>query len=398
MGLHLMSLTASGGLPLFSRKIGAVESLPFSTMASLNGVHMFCNSHGCELKNVYTEDTTVVWKTLEDSITLIAVGVCTQESVLNELLDFAFGALVMIVGLEEIRMHRSAERLKRDLRISYPVLDRLMECIDLGNQSLSSSDILSLVPVVFTPENSLLLNCLEVWTEVINSQFGCVVVENSIAAATSAWWELDAHERKLLQLLIMSSGGVTATDIPVFLPQRSPTVREVPFRLVSCMLVSGVWVSALCGPAPSLSQIERLTAECWKHVTEVLKSVSSIVPRNFPQSIILQQGIIGFLLINIPLSKYVMSNTVSNNKKESRSNCDVLRTFFYESATSLTSPHGEHAALETYWCSEYHKIYAMRIEDEIMCVLFSSNIPTPTMRILTRETHALLTGDKHFCW
>jgi hypothetical protein len=38
------------------------------------------------------------------------------------------------------------------------------------------------------------------------------------------------------------------------------------------------------------------------------------------------------------------------------------------------------AALETYWCSEYHKCHALRRGATLLCVLYASAVPIHTMR------------------
>jgi hypothetical protein len=40
--------------------------LPFSVIASLNGVHMFGKSQSVVLRSTSTQETTVVWKVRED--------------------------------------------------------------------------------------------------------------------------------------------------------------------------------------------------------------------------------------------------------------------------------------------------------------------------------------------
>lgn len=70
----------------------------------------------------------------------------------------------------------------------------------------------------------LLQVCLESFSGSVPSLYGCVILENSIAVATEAWWDLELIERKLLSHLISANSRCTAFDIPVFLPNKSPHV------------------------------------------------------------------------------------------------------------------------------------------------------------------------------
>lgn len=52
------------------------------------------------------------------SVTLMAVGSPASEELLHELVQAVFRAMVLSVGLEELKTIRSVERLKRDLRVN----------------------------------------------------------------------------------------------------------------------------------------------------------------------------------------------------------------------------------------------------------------------------------------
>ncbi|XP_072463375.1 protein fuzzy homolog isoform X1 [Notamacropus eugenii] len=124
--VHLLCLAASSGVPLFCRSSrgGAPsrQQLPFSVIGSLNGVHMFGQNLDVTLRSARTEDTAVVWRTFHDSVTLIVL--CSEpgraELRLERLLELVFGAMVLLVGLEELTRIRNVERLKKDLRVRGP--------------------------------------------------------------------------------------------------------------------------------------------------------------------------------------------------------------------------------------------------------------------------------------
>lgn len=53
---------------------------------------------------------------------------------------------------------------------------------------------------------------------------------------------------------------------------------------------------------------------------------------------------------------------------------------------------------ETYWCAEYHKCHAFRSEDDVICIIYNSEIPSFAMRFLTQNTLKVFMADKQFCW
>ncbi|XP_070306594.1 protein fuzzy homolog isoform X5 [Odocoileus virginianus] len=154
--VHLLCLAASSGVPLFCRSsrggAPARQQLPFSVIGSLNGVHMFGQNLEVQLSSARTEDTTVVWKSFHDSITLIVLSSeeGTSELRLERLLQMVFGAMVLLVGLEELSNIRNVERLKKELRASYRLIDSF-----LGDSELIG-DLTQCVDCVVPPEGSLL--------------------------------------------------------------------------------------------------------------------------------------------------------------------------------------------------------------------------------------------------
>ncbi|XP_064437530.1 protein fuzzy homolog isoform X2 [Mirounga angustirostris] len=154
--VHLLCLAATSGVPLFCRSsrggAPARQQLPFSVIGSLNGVHMFGQNLEVQLSSARTEDTTVVWKSFHDSITLIVLSSeeGTSELRLERLLQMVFGAMVLLVGLEELTNIRNVERLKKELRASYRLIDSF-----LGDSELIG-DLTQCVDCVVPPEGSLL--------------------------------------------------------------------------------------------------------------------------------------------------------------------------------------------------------------------------------------------------
>ncbi|XP_033214814.1 protein fuzzy homolog [Belonocnema kinseyi] len=410
MTAYVMCLTSSGGIPLFSRKKGEGEALSFSEMASLNGVHLFLKSQNVELLDTKTPDTTVVWKECEDTVMLIAIASGTTKCVLNKFLETVFSAMVLVVGIDDIKNPRSIERLKRDLRVCNPIIDRLLECLDVGDKACMRTDSVDMTNCNMYSENHLLQVCLDAYMESLDSMYGCLLIHGSLAVATESWWLLDPIERKLLILAITSESNCTVRDLPVFLPNKSPSIA---FRLVSVTLGSHIEVLSLCGPTPSLMEIERLAVQSWRNSIDILRDAEQTFSKNFSTGVFLDPAILGFLLANYKVGKFVLNRNSqqAKNRATGTQRLDLLRTFYHHAVEIFLIPeHSEESeeakkdsnyfegAKETYWCSEYHKCHALKEGDYIFCVMYMSNIPTHTMRLITQKSLKLLLAEKQYCW
>uniref|UniRef100_A0A8C9P495 Fuzzy planar cell polarity protein n=1 Tax=Spermophilus dauricus TaxID=99837 RepID=A0A8C9P495_SPEDA len=258
--VHLLCLAASSGVPLFCRSSrgGAPsrQQLPFSVIGSLNGVHMFGQNLEVQLSSARTKDTTVVWKSFHDSITLIVLSSeeGTSELKLERLLQMVFGAMVLFVGLEELTNIRNVERLKKELRASYHLIDSF-----LGDSELIG-DLTQCVDCVIPPEGPLLQEALSGFAEAMGTGFVSLMVSGRVVSATEGWWRLGTPEAVLLPWLVGSLPPQAARDYPVYLPHGSPTV---PHRLLTLTLLPGLELCLLCGPRPPLSQLDPQVNQEW---------------------------------------------------------------------------------------------------------------------------------------
>ncbi|XP_078038139.1 fuzzy planar cell polarity protein-like protein [Augochlora pura] len=408
MVAHVMCLTSSGGIPLFSRQKGEGDPMTFSKIASLNGIHMFLKSQ--DIKLMYTDlpDTTIMWKEFNESITLIVIANGTTKYVLNEFLDAVFGAMILFVGIDELKSAKNIEKLKRDMRSCSPLVDNLLQCLDSGDGISLKIDIINMTECIVCLENNVLQTCLEGYMECLDSMYGCILIHGCLAVATEGWWTLNPIERKLLITVVTIENICTMRDIPVFLPYKSPNVA---FRLVSVTLINHIEVLALCGPNPELSEVERLAVQCWKNTIDILNSVELCYPRNLPISINLDPEALGFLLVNYKVQKFVLckNDRYANTRISGSHRLDILRTFYHQAVETfiLSSECEDDAkkdtskfvtAKEIYLCSEYHKCYAVKHNDQILCILYASIVPTHTMRLICQKILKMLLTDKQNFW
>lgn len=334
--VHLLCLAASSGVPLFCRSsrggAPARQQLPFSVIGSLNGVHMFGQNLEVQLTSSRTEDTTVVWKNFHDSITLIVLSSeeGTSELRLERLLQMVFGAMVLLVGLEELTNIRNVERLKKELRATYRLIDSF-----LGDSELIG-DLTQCVDCVVPPEGSLLQEALSGFAEAAGTAFISLVVSGRVVAATESWWRLGMPEAVLLPWLVGSLPPQAARDYPVYLPHGSP---KVPHRLLTLTLLPDLELCLLCGPRPPLSQLDaQLLERWWQPLLEPLRGCLPLGPRALPAGFPLHTDILGLLLLHLELKRCLFTVEPSRDKEPSPEHRRRLLRSFYTLVTATHFP------------------------------------------------------------
>uniref|UniRef100_A0A336M2I2 CSON010831 protein n=1 Tax=Culicoides sonorensis TaxID=179676 RepID=A0A336M2I2_CULSO len=392
MSLHLMSLVSDSGVPIFSKKRGNSGTLPFSTVASLSTVALFCKNQGTQLISTEFDNGIIMWREFENNIMIIGIASDTPETVLADLIELTFHAMVLSVGVEELRNIQNIDRLKRDLKQSLTVIDLLMESLD--------NDLLMYNDSVLSPENMELSIKLREYGEMTKSPYICLLVKQKIACGTEGWWlDLNVIDRKLL-ILLNSALNTLPKETPVFLPIKAPTVA---YRFIAIALTQHLTICLLCGPEPSYMQLEAITQQFWSPEINLLASAEKIYPKNFPDDVHLDEEILGLLLINEKTHRYMISKNVQATGKRSSGSghrLDILRTFFHQAIcpvrhalaidiNSIGSDTVENEDtfknLEQFWCSEYHKCHALIETDNILCVLYSAAISTTLMQSVTKK-------------
>lgn len=375
--------------------------LPFSTVASLSTVAMFCKNQGAQLISTEFEDGLIIWKEYERNIMVIAIARDVTETVLSDLIELTFNAMVLGVGVEELRNLQNIDRLKRDLKQSLVVIDALMEAVD--------NDLLKYNDSVLCPENMELSIKLREYAEATKSPYVCLLVKQKIACGTEGWW-IDLHviDRKLLILLntVLTS---LAKEMPVFLPIKAPTIA---YRFIAIALTQHLSICMLCGPEPPYTELESITQQFWSPEINLLASAEKIYPRNFPEDVSLDDKILGLMLINDKTHRYIISKNHQTTGKNSGSGhrLEILRTFFHQAIVPVrqtlaidinsVNPSDQDndetfKNIEQFWCTDYHKAHAIIDGDNILCVLYVSSVTTDTMQSTSRKLLDKLLADKN---
>lgn len=79
---------------------------------------MFCKSQGVNIRTTYMDDGLIVWREFENCITMIGAAKGITEEVLNNLLEYAFNALIFCISLNELKHNKNVEHLKRELKVT----------------------------------------------------------------------------------------------------------------------------------------------------------------------------------------------------------------------------------------------------------------------------------------
>ncbi|XP_039365995.1 protein fuzzy homolog isoform X4 [Mauremys reevesii] len=372
----LLCLTASSGVPLFCRSTGAPSKhqLPFSVIGSLNGVHMFGANLDVLLTAACTANTHVVWRVFHNSITLIVLSAeeGASDFALGRLLDNTFSAMVLILGLEELVNIRNIERLKKDLRACYKLIDSFLAPLE------RSGDLTQCVECVPVPHGAALQEGLEAFVAAAESRFGCLVVGGQLALATEPWWQLAPQELLLLSWLVGSLPPPTARDYPIYLPHGSPTV---PHRLLTCQLLPGLEACLICGPSPALHTVEtELVPRFWKPLLEPLQACVRPQPHGLPPGTTLPPGVLAFLLIH----------------REQRSSQSSVQPPGSGGEAPPQEPFQAgfpHRARHCYVVSATHKAYAIHAPQHQLFLLLAPHVPTFALRPLAARALQRLTGD-----
>lgn len=66
----------------------------------------------------YVNDAFLTINYVHFSVVLIATASNSTTTILNKLLENVYNAMVLFVGVDEVKSHRNIERLKRELRVS----------------------------------------------------------------------------------------------------------------------------------------------------------------------------------------------------------------------------------------------------------------------------------------
>ena len=193
------------------------------------------------------------------------------------------------------------------------------------------------------------------------------------------------------------------------------------------MLSVSPQVCVLCGPQPSLSELERIIVKQWRAALPTLAAL----PRAHPATAAIDRSILGFVLVNTEKKRVLAAMTGpgaahAHSKQHQDSpralslarRLDIVRTFYRTvvgavlPSPATPSPHvvevggalvpdhaphtpTRHPVSEVFSVSEYHKCLATVSGPYQLLAVFISAVPTHSMRAISQRTLQLLLKEKH---
>lgn len=418
----LAVVTADGGVPLFTRSSGQVKTkLPFATVGTVNGVHMYSRLNEFELKRVATVEEKIIYREYHDRIKLILItghDAC-NDCHITTLLDNIFAAMALIVGIDLLLKQGEVTRLQKALVSSYPLIDSLLSQLDQNHGTVG--DLTLMTDCLLVDDTQSLQTCMGQFLDVADSLYGCLLIKGKVVTASKEWWTLTNQEKVLMCSYINSLPKALSHEVIIYLPTSSP---QNSTRLITLHLLPDVEVCVLCSAEPPLSVLEEEAPKKWKECFDILKVVSNIYPRNFPQNVKLDENILGVMLINTDVNQSVCSvqpsyeesglkvkdsDTADMNKKQEalRSLYKLVVGTFFKNESEIDNklkgssicPTFDYGEVEWLDCTphEYYiytdrkKAYVINQEPFKTYIVYNDEIPHYAIRTVSYQTLELLT-------
>ncbi|XP_059224048.1 protein fuzzy homolog [Stomoxys calcitrans] len=400
MSIYVICLTTNGGLPILTKRKGDCDNLPFSTIASLNGFHMFFKSLGITLHKTYADNWTYLWQDFNNIITVIVCATGIDSNTLDLLPEMIYGAFCLFISRDEMAHPSFIERLKKESKHYLAIIDAILEA--------SISQFLGLSNCLLSKENSQILQRLNNdFSSQCGSLFCCLLVgQKRIAAGTDGWWDLHIVDRQLLLILLQTMSSLQ-NDIAVYLPKKSPNVA---YRFITIPVSSNNVLSVICGTEPPLKSLLDLAEDVFRTESPTLQKLERYIPCDVSENIELDSGIIGIIIANTINQKCSYSLNIHHRASKKKfigdfQSMDALRALFGQTLlnikylNSTTASGRECQVTHQHWSSDSHKFYAQKDEyNNIFCILFTSSIPKHAMKCIGKMLFAKILHEKAFCW
>lgn len=405
MSLNLIAVTAVGGLPLFTRQMAlnnevineapndsesgqsktssVPTAIPFATLACLNGVNLFARLNDADLLYAKTDNAQIRWKVYKGSIVLIIIAHQIKninERQLEDFLDIIFDSLTLMCGLTEITS-QNIERLKRCLRLAYPIVDHFLNYLLAGSHAslFTASVEYSLAHLHLREYLASIVNSV---SQLAASAFCCAFVEKKLVVATKNWWSRLTQSRDafyITNLIYALPEFNQLKELPIYLPENCPTCVT---RLIIIKLFSEITICLLCAENPTTEEIENqiLLPLCQSQIHQ--EQFIQLFNVRDAVDVKINENVIALLVIRGDLKIWLSFGRIDENKIRNIMLC-----------RSLQQPRGNHLEL----CVSYDnfKCYHLQHDQCLIFSLFPNTVNFSDIRAITSKTLNTFSKDKH---
>ena len=403
MSAQLVGVTALGGVPLFNRQVGLrhdEQSVPFATLAALNGVNLFSRLNDADLQATSTKHSKIRWKVYVNNIVLILVASTNgiddnyyTDKILENLLERVFEALVFCSCLDEISNSQNVERLKRSLKSAYPFVDFLLQHLldrDSHIYMITNSVNYSLVD---QSTSDFLSTVSESIAQVAQTDFVSVVINRKLVFATKGWWTRIAPTKdaavtlSFVDYIIPELERETKNikDTQVFLPENCPNSVT---RLIVAKLHLSVYIIVLCDEKPSVDIITN-ALNVLKESENCLTNFRRLESVPIHLKLIVNEHIQSLIVYKHEQNLLVMQgNTDSSTLHLLATMGEISSQQTDKQSRSSFKPH------ESYLKVKNHHCYSVSHEHNKIFLLFSNTLAIEAVREISLQTLFVLKDKK----
>jgi len=298
--------------------------------------------------------------------------ICWFDKAVNEyyarrLTDYADKIILLLLGEEDLA-EIVDPRLKKDIRLAYPLLDGLICQIDeVPTWLVTDYPIFSMQKS--SPE---IQKQIEFWGERLATPYVAIVNDNEIIAMTDDFRQLDYIELNIIAYCALVYSDKALVEIPVYLYKLAPNSA---YRLILIKLFKNTSMVALCGSVTNITSI-RFTPHDISQL-EPLRHAQK-APKGLPP------GLIGTLIQDEALMQSLLyirpakSTLMENELNEEEIKVCLMRVF---RDTKTHNP--THS--EFYSARKQYKSYVLKQDNRHIVFLFSTEVPIYALQELANQ-------------
>ncbi|CAG5112335.1 Oidioi.mRNA.OKI2018_I69.chr2.g6561.t1.cds [Oikopleura dioica] len=292
-----------------------------------------------------------------------------NEYYAHRLTDYADKIILLLLGQDDL-VEIADPRLKKDIRLAYPLLDGLICQIDEVPVWLITDFPVYSLSFSKLPE---IQKQIDFWSDRLETPYVAIVQDNEIISMKSDFGEqLDYIEINIIAYCASVYSDKALVELPVYLYKLAP---DNAYRLILIKLFGNTSMVALCGSVTNLT-----TIKFTPHDISQLEPLRNFVkgPKGLPP------GLIGTLIQDEAIMKTMLyirptkSSLMENELTEDEIKLNLMSVF---RDTKTQNP--THS--EFYSARKQYKSYVLKQDNRHIVFLFSAEVPIYALQQLANK-------------